>query len=334
MSQNDFPITDNDEGRRVDRIVRKMFPSFPLSMIYRLIRKGSITLNHHKTKPGKIAAKGDILTLDQSLADKYRDEKPRKCISENTGERLKEELRPLILFEDNHILVINKPPGLLVHGPDSLEQRVSAYFASETDTSLSFTPGPAHRLDRNTSGVILFSKSIRGARSLSEAFHNGRIIKVYIGCFEGIIENEIYWEDILARDSRNMTTKAGIHDRGKKAVTRIIPVKAAGEKTLAVCVLLTGVTHQIRSQAAIHGHPLFCDRKYGSRERTGRYILHAAGLSFFPEHPLFGGRLFTASLPGQTAARLTLIFGTSPLASAAGLVGTICQNCMKKGSCQ
>jgi 23S rRNA pseudouridine955/2504/2580 synthase len=324
MKNNDFPITKNDVGRRVDRIIRKMFPSFPLNKLYRLIRKGYITLNGHKTSPGAITVEGDILNIIPSLAHKYQYEKEKQKQHQDETFYPKTELQSIILFENTHIIVINKPAGITVHGKNSLEQRVRAYLIPGSTCSLSFTPGPAHRLDRNTSGLIIFSKSLEGAKALTEAFKRGHIKKVYIGLFEGTIKKREYWTNKLTRNRMEKVTVAGKNNRAKEAVTKIIPVATDRKKTLSVCIPLTGKTHQIRAQAALHRHPLFCDRKYGSRAQTGHYMLHAAGLSLPSSNPILGSSTFFARLPEDTKTIFELFFGKKSVKASITLVKKLC----------
>jgi 23S rRNA pseudouridine955/2504/2580 synthase len=202
--------------------------------------------------------------------------------------------------------VVNKPAGLASHGENSLETLVCAYLQDRVPQSLSFKPGPLHRLDKPTSGVIAFSTSLSGARLFSAMMKEGAIHKTYLAIFDGIIPNNEHWEDFLLRDEQTKKTIIVKADkaRAKKALTDVCPiapiyaVNESGEKngkkgggasrgqtqTLARVEIGTGRTHQIRACAAARGHPLAGDAKYGSKTPPPFY-LHAHILRFPPENP-------------------------------------------------
>jgi 23S rRNA pseudouridine955/2504/2580 synthase len=222
-----------------------------------------------------------------------------------------------ILFESPDFLVLNKPAGLAVHGPDSLDTLVRAYLTPKTPPSLSFRPGPLHRLDKPTSGVIVFSASLAGARRFSALLRERRLSKGYLVLVEGVIEKEGVWEDELIRDHRRQKTLTGApveDENAKHARTRFKPLKVKPPYTLLQLEPDTGRTHQIRAQAAAHGHPLAGDRKYGSC-RSGELLLHA----WFLETPeseadLPGSgpslpRRIEAPLPERFRERVKEIFG-------------------------
>jgi 23S rRNA pseudouridine955/2504/2580 synthase len=192
------------------------------------------------------------------------------------------------LLETPDLLFLDKPAGLLVHdGDNSLEAMVRRYLSGKLDASQSFVPGPLHRLDRNTSGVIAFSRSISGARVFSEALRQGLASKTYIALLEGQAGEPELWNDLVVRDGT--TRKSRVEGReklreptagAKEAIAEMIPLLANDHASLAVIRLLTGRTHQIRTQAAAHGHPLLGDAKYGSPSKELSYYLHAWKLSF------------------------------------------------------
>jgi 23S rRNA pseudouridine955/2504/2580 synthase len=228
-----------------------------------------------------------------------------------------------ILWEGAGLLVLNKPAGLTVHGPESLEDRVRDYLCGKLPPSLSFRPGPLHRLDKPTSGVIVFSASLEGARRFSTLLRDGRVRKTYLALVEGILDGGAYWEDLLVRDrgSRKTRTLAGRSPApggpAKEARTKILPLAAAESAgrayTLLEAELDTGRTHQIRTQAAARGYPLAGDRKYGGRFREGGFLLHAYTLKIpgLPdtEDPLF----IRAPLPEPFRRAVVLIFGEKTL---------------------
>jgi 23S rRNA pseudouridine955/2504/2580 synthase len=174
-----------------------------------------------------------------------------------------------ILYESPDLLVLNKAAGIPVHGPDgSLDSLVRAYLAPRLSPSLSFRPGPLHRLDKPTSGIVVFSASLKGARYFSALLREGKIRKQYLALVEGRVDGPGRWEDLLFRDreQRGTIVSAG----GKPARTGYAPLAwyPGGKSGTGGCTLLllkpeTGRHHQIRAQAAFHGHPLAGDSVYG-----------------------------------------------------------------------
>ena len=211
-----------------------------------------------------------------------------------------------IAYQDSDLIVIAKQRGELVHGPNSLEDDVRAYLHGRLAGGLSFRPGPVHRLDRNTSGLVVFAVSLRGAQAAAAAFRDGTIVKRYVAVFEGTVKAAV-WRDSLSRDERTRTTRKATGEAGSRdAVTIVEPVAANGRLTVATVRIATGRTHQIRSQAALHGHPLAGDRKYGSTA-PGPYLLHAASLTATGGAVRFGH--LHAQLPEPFAERLRREFG-------------------------
>jgi 23S rRNA pseudouridine955/2504/2580 synthase len=234
-----------------------------------------------------------------------------------------------ILWESADFLVLNKPAGLAVHGPDrssgdSLETLARAYLSPKLPPSLSFKPGPLHRLDKPASGIVVFSKSLEGARSFSVLLRERRIRKTYLALLEGILRRDETWEDMLIRDRKQGKTFAGRNGAPatgegapKAALTRIRPLahNAAAGVTLARLEIDTGRTHQIRAQAAAHGHPLAGDRKYGGAAQRGGFLLHAHFLQ--PPGQALPGlpRRLKAPLPEQFRKRIEELF-TAALAKS------------------
>jgi 23S rRNA pseudouridine955/2504/2580 synthase len=194
----------------------------------------------------------------------------------------------------------------LVHGRGSLAEAVEAAYRGRVEPSLSFTPGPLHRLDRNTSGLLVFGKTLVGAREFSRLLREGRIIKIYWAILEGVLEGEETWEDALVRENR-ITRIAGEGEGGAGALCRIRPLAVRGGRTLGEIRLDTGRTHQIRAQAAGRGHPLAGDSKYGAREGGG-YFLHARQLEIPPGPLLPQGLKLQAPAPESGALGVTRDF--------------------------
>jgi 23S rRNA pseudouridine955/2504/2580 synthase len=195
-----------------------------------------------------------------------------------------------IIYESADLLAVNKEAGMEVHGSgESLEALVRAYLAPKLPPSLSFRPGPLHRLDRPTSGILVFSVSLPGARHFSALLREGKIRKRYLALVEGAIEEPGSWEDSLFRDREARRTL--VSPGGKAARTRFFPLGTytgtGGAYSLLALEPETGRSHQIRAQTAARGHPLGGDRKYGGRPLPAAFFSPAAPTT--PAVPAGGG---------------------------------------------
>jgi len=273
----------DDDGRRADRVVRKALKSVPLSTIYRLFRQKCVRVGARVISGDERVKAGDIMNLllphdlIAERASRRIDQLP--VFDEAVLARLPDQ--PCIVWENDQLLALHKPRGMLTHdGNTSLEAFVRHYLRDRLPPSASFIPGPLHRLDRNTSGIVMFSKSLVGAEAFTSEFSAHHIRKFYIAIVQGGIDAPIILENRLNRDQRQRRTVVSEHgDLGK---LRIIPLAVKDETTLALIELFTGLTHQIRAQLSVHGHPLKGDAKYGNYERLNQdgYFLHAHTLVF------------------------------------------------------
>ena len=257
-----FTITENDAKRRIDRILRKFLPALPMSALYSALRLGKIKVNGKKVKPSYIAEKNDILEI-VNLAIEDRGIKPSAQINMQIEDTEKKTIfksaKPEILLKTEDLIFINKPKGQIVHGEKSLCEAVLQYFPSQIQ-SLSFTPGPLHRLDKNTSGIITFSQSLDGARQFSKALQEGKTGKYYIGITEGTKVKSVFKNTI----------------DGKLCIcyTKTLEISKKYNMSLVLFELITGKKHQIRrrSRAAISvSQPLpHTHQKHGWRETRQR----------------------------------------------------------------
>jgi 23S rRNA pseudouridine955/2504/2580 synthase len=297
----------NDAGRRFDRVCRKLLGNdLPLSSVYAGIRKGKIRVNGKKAKPSFLLKEGDEIFIRKELIPEEEKAKPRER-EEKPAER-KTGLQPsLIVYENEHILVLNKPPGVLTHGKGSLQETAEGYLEKEARDSLSFSPAPLHRLDRNTSGLLVFGKSIDGSRVFSELLRTRELLKVYLGVHHGVIGEDRFWEDRLTRNRQNRRTR--VADEGERAALSVHPLLSSSHYGLSLFVLHTGRTHQIRVQSSFRGHPIAGDRKYGGKQIEGHLLLlHACMLFFNKEDPVLGIQALYAPPPERfrSAARALL----------------------------
>ncbi len=302
-----FPLGVNDEGKRIDRILRNLLPQYSLGSIYRMIRKGSITLNRRKVAPTHRVSQGDVLSIPAYLLTNSNHPANGTSCSEP-----KLQLSLPILYEDEDFLVLNKPKGVTAHGKNSLLKPVIQYLQGKIPPSLTYTPGPLHRLDRNTTGILVFGKSLKGARFFSSALRMGHIQKYYLSILTGILQEPALWEHLLVRDPQHQKTILSTNSAGKKGkgITEVSPLAYntlfPSGFTLAILRIHTGKTHQIRAQASFAGHPLLGDLKYGGGKFRGGYFLHALRL-------VLPGRLdLQAPLPKGFSVALRTLFGDGP----------------------
>jgi 23S rRNA pseudouridine955/2504/2580 synthase len=268
MEFSKFEAGPGDDGRRIDRVLRHFLPDESLSSLYSAIRKGLIRINDKRIKPETHIFQGDVLSVaDFLLSTKNSDVK--KGFEENI-------LPYEIIFRNEHFLVINKPYDIPVQQAQSngrsLAETVAAYYKSVSSIpeSLSFTPGPLHRLDRKTTGVLFFSWSLEGARWFSRQISAHMLEKKYLALVQGNFITAEEWEDFIEKEedsSLSFHTVRIVKASGKRAQTKAEPV-ASGKYcgipvTLVKFSISTGRMHQIRAQSSFHGFPLLGDVSYG-----------------------------------------------------------------------
>jgi 23S rRNA pseudouridine955/2504/2580 synthase len=264
-----------------------------LGLISRLLRQGKVSVDGVKRSGDFRVASGNNIEIVG--ANNYSPlqfsrggagvENANLCVSAPPRENLQ------IIYEGDGILIVNKPKGIPVHGDDSLETQVREYLAPKLPPSLSFKPGPLHRLDQGASGLVAFGTSLEGARWFSGLLQKGLIKKNYRALALGIVQNEEAWEDSLVRNTarrKTIAVEGNKHSQSKQAITKVKPLKYIDGNTLLEVSIETGRTHQIRAQCALHGHPLKGDIKYGGGKSPTGYYLHAWKLE------LPNGRVFVA----------------------------------------
>lgn len=302
MNFREFFAKTDDDGRRIDRVLRIFLPELQLSEIYGAIRKGFVKVNEKKIKCDERIHFGDKIKIAEFLFDKKnlkiqkaQDSKITKEYEEKNLVKFKmneKEILIKIIYEDKNFLMIDKPYDILVHGKNSLEQ-ILPFLVKEKD-SLSFKTGALHRLDKKTTGILVISKTTEGARWFSEKLKNHEIKKTYVSVVEGKITNEEKWTDFISKDenNKNYFKTVKVHskqdEKSKIAITKIIPVcyGKIGQKQISLVKfeIETGRTHQIRSQSFFHNHCIFGDTAYGGtnsgKKQNREFFLHAYKLNF------------------------------------------------------
>ena len=286
-----FRVTDREEGQRIEKFIKKSLPEAPLSYIYKAFRKKDIKVNGHWVKEDFIIHEGDevkVFVTDEQLND-FHKVRPAQ----------KKDLPYQIVYEDQNVLLINKPSGILVIGDHSetrntLTQAVLDYLYLKGEfnpNQPSFVPSPAHRLDRNTSGLVIFGKKDAALKELERLFkERDQLDKRYYALVVGELDGTGTINAPLKKDAKTgMVSVTPISKGGKEAKTLWKVVKKYEGYTLLECELITGRTHQIRVHLASISHPIVGDEKYGDfadcrkvKKLTGleNQFLHAYKISF------------------------------------------------------
>jgi 23S rRNA pseudouridine1911/1915/1917 synthase len=296
-----FEFEAGAEKQRLDEFVAKRLPKISLTRIRRLIAEGDVLLNSERSLKGVRLQPGDKVSVKIFAAEK----------SSATPEPI-----PLdILFEDEHIIAVNKPAGLLAH-PSNTEKsgtltNALAYHFWQTDGE-PIRPGLVHRLDRNTSGVIVIAKTPRAHRTLSKHFRERWVKKFYLALVSGRVEKDsgevdapIGSDPKLWPHWRVMSESEG----GKPAQTLYRVKRRFKAHTLVELEPLTGRTHQLRIHCGLIGHPIVGDPIYAStvdplaaKHKLKQHLLHAARLVF--RHPATGKEMNLEALLPQAMAEL------------------------------
>ena len=317
-------ITANDAGQRLDRFLKKYLCNAPLSLIYKAVRK-DVKVNGKRAKEETVLAEGDVLQL-------YLGEEDLDVLTEKKR-RAAPKRQFTVAFEDENVLVVCKPFGLLVHGDssekkDTLANQVIAYLIEKGDYAprleKSFVPSPVHRLDRNTTGLVVFGKNAQALRVLSAALAEDKgFTKYYDTIVCGELKTPLHLKNRLLKDEKTNRVRVlpASAEEGKYIETVARPLYTNGRYTLTEVELVTGRSHQIRAHLKYAGYPLIGDAKYGDRkqnaqiaQRTGltTQLLHARRLVFTGlEEPLayLNGQQAEAPLPPQWTFIQKELFG-------------------------
>jgi 23S rRNA pseudouridine955/2504/2580 synthase len=300
-------VTADEAGQRIDNFLMRLFKTVPRSRVYRLVRKGEVRVNRKRVEAEYRIQEGDEVRLPPVRID-AGDEPGRPSTS------LLELIERAVIFQDKHLLVIDKPAGVAVHGGSGMSFGViEALRASRPHETLELV----HRLDRDTSGCLLVARDRATLTALHALIRNGGMHKTYLALIAGSWQLGTKRIDApLATDNRQHGERhVRVAAAGKDSVSVFKPVQFLGSlATLMEVDIPTGRTHQIRVHASFAGHPLLGDDKYGDRERNAelrrhglkRTFLHAQSVAF--EWPGSGVPFHaSAPLPGDLAAVLDAI---------------------------
>lgn len=332
-----FIVNESEAGQRFDKYLNKLMPEAGKSFLYKMLRKKNITLNAKKADGSEHLAAGDEIRLffSDETFDKFKG-KPSKAVTEavaaarraggpSSGDSAKRTTvnkkvpSVKIIYQDEDVMVVNKPVGLLsqkaVATDVSLNEYILSYLLKKgvvTEESISmFKPSVCNRLDRNTSGIVVAGITYRGARELSRLLQERNIDKRYLALVKGVIDKPAHLKGYLTKDHEsNQVTISGKETEDASMIeTEYRPLGNNGRMTLLEIHLITGKSHQIRAHLSSIGHPVIGDSKYGDADANGWYhrtyhghsqLLHSYTLGIPAEDcelKNIAGKRFRASLP-------------------------------------
>lgn len=289
-------IDEDQAGQRIDNFLRRQLPGVPRSRLYRILRRGEVRVNKGRVRADHRLQAGDEVRIPPAWVREVPAAAPAGAMA---------RIAAAIIYEDKHLLVINKPSGVAVHGGSGIRHGVIEMLRELRpdlrDLSL------AHRLDRDTSGCLVLAKRRSALRRLHEQFREGRVDKNYLALVVGDWQLGDHRVDapLLVRHRQGGERHVIVNEQGKSARTRFRLSRTFGKYSLLQCQPKTGRTHQIRVHALHLGYPLAGDERYGDPAENGkvkklglkRLFLHAQSIAFPDGH---GNELhFTAPLaPG------------------------------------
>lgn len=274
-------IDTGHEGQRIDNFLVSVLKGVPKSRIYRLLRKGEVRVNKGRIKPGYRLKKDDIVRIPPLVLESRQEQ-------QRPSAKLSDLILGATLYEDEDVLILNKPSGIAVHGGSGINigviETLRAVRPDIPDIEL------VHRLDRATSGCLMFAKNRRTLLRLHTLLRTNAVDKRYLTLLKGRWQNGEQRIDMALSKNRLQSGERMVHqdDSGKMASSYFCPIKINDEASLMEVKLLTGRMHQIRVHATHMGHAVAGDDKYGDRDFNrqmrkyglSRMFLHAHRIEF------------------------------------------------------
>lgn len=295
----------NEAGQRLDKLLFKALNKAPKSFIYKMLRKKNITLNGKKAEGCEPVQPGDEikLFLSEETIEKFTESYVSPLAGQETGQRAKKATESFqVVYEDDNVLIVNKPAGMLSQKAKetdiSLVEYLISYLLDTKSITLkeleTFKPGICNRLDRNTSGLVAAGKTLAGLKTLSELFRERSLSKYYLCLVKGEVREEKKITGYLLKEeeTNQVTVLSSPREEADYIETEYTPLKGNKEYTLLRVKLITGKTHQIRAHLSSIGFPIIGDTKYGDRRVNEKFknrfklshqLLHSYEM-VFPEH--------------------------------------------------
>lgn len=280
-----------DGGERLDYYLSKTIPGISRTYVQKMIKEGLVLVNGKQVKPRYLVKKGDLIKAN------FREPEKLELIPENI---------PIdIIFQDEDLLVVNKPKGMVVHpapgNPSGTLVNALLYHVSNLSSIEStIRPGIIHRLDKDTSGLLIVAKNDKSHKALSKQLKNREIKRIYTALVYGRLDKEKAVIDApIGRHPINRKRMAVVYKNSKEAITHYRVLEYYKDYTLVEASLETGRTHQIRVHMAYINHPVVGDPVYSNRKSefgVDSQLLHARQLGFY--HPRSGEYMeFKSELP-------------------------------------
>lgn len=278
----EITIQTSDSGQRFDKYLKKLLPKASSGFLYKMLRKKNITLNGKKARGDEKLADGDTVRIFFSDATFEGFSREQEGLEKELEALFALPMKGLqVVYEDDDILALDKPCNMLSQKAEAAELSANEYMlgylvregALTLEMMKSFRPSVCNRLDRNTTGILLAGKSMKGLQELSAALKTREARKYYHAVVSGAVTEAGFLRGWLAKDGE--TNRVRITEEETKGAQRIEtsyqPLKAAGDASLLEIHLITGRSHQIRAHLASIGHPIIGDYKYGDADINEYY---------------------------------------------------------------
>lgn len=287
-------IGPNEAGQRLDKFLRKLLKDVPLSAIYKIIRKGHVKVNGKKSKEKYFLVEGDEIII-----------KNVEFLSKKEEEFQRVDPNFKVTYDDENILIVEKWPGVLVHsdkkgGEPTLTDYALSYLNEKgeylPEEELTFTPASCNRLDRNTSGLVIFGKNFESLKILNSIIRDRGVDKYYMALVKGKIKSGNY-KGYICKDANNNISK--VYDspkpNSKFIEMEVEVIETNGLFSLLEIKLLTGRSHQIRAHLSSMGNPIIGDDKYGDK-KLNSFFTNKFGLNY---QFLYAYKLIFKEAPGK-----------------------------------
>ncbi|KGK87541.1 RluA family pseudouridine synthase [Clostridium sp. HMP27] len=277
-------IGSNEAQQRLDKFLRKWLKDVPLSAIYKAIRKGDVRVNGKKAKEKYTLEEGDMVEVTYISSTDTKKKLNFQKVEATKFSKLK------ITYEDENMILVEKWPGILVHsdkknGEATLTDYILSYLYDKGDyipeKELTFTPAPCNRLDRNTSGIVIFGKNYESLKLLNEMIRERDIKKYYEALVAGRIKDGIYEGYILKNEDSNISkvyTKEV--PNSKKIAMEVKTIQSCGTFSFIEIDLITGRSHQLRAHLSELGNPIVGDVKYSKDSKLNSFFNNKYGLNY------------------------------------------------------